>query len=120
MNDNIYTPRICINLIQRKPTNGVNTAVVIPYRDYEISIGMDDSCGAMENLGRSDLIIMKNGKNVTGDFFAGYTKGTIITATAAHLKIMMDAIDHHYRNKDSFFKTKIEIPNPDNQDLVIR
>lgn len=52
----IYTPGIAIKEI-RKGCN--QTCTKIMFGGFEISIAMDDSCGAMENLSRSDIQVYK-------------------------------------------------------------
>jgi hypothetical protein len=56
--------------------NGVNCK--IPYKGYEISIAMDDSCGTMKDWARSDIRVfvadrnnVNFGKDVSEQFFLG-------------------------------------------------
>lgn len=42
----------------------------IPYRGYEISVAMDDSCGTAEHYYRSDIRVYDNhGNDITEAFF---------------------------------------------------
>lgn len=62
-----------------KPTNGFiwapkmsqNACCKIPYKGYEISIAMDDSCGVMPIYGRSDIRVFRDsdGKDITAEIF---------------------------------------------------
>jgi hypothetical protein len=64
----------------------------IPYKGYEISIAMDDSCGAFEQYNRSDIRIFRDwdGKDVTYEFFR---KQGIVSASADTLKEVFANID---------------------------
>jgi len=44
----------------------------IPYRGYEISIAMDDSCGVLANFSRSDIRVYNDSddQDITDKFFA--------------------------------------------------
>jgi len=64
----------------------------IPYKGYEISIAMDDSCGTLEDYSRSDIRVYRDydGKDVTEDFYKGCE---VCIATADNLKSIFSMID---------------------------
>lgn len=64
----------------------------IPYKGYEISIAMDDSCGVMEVYGRSSIAVFRGPDDVTPMF---YTRGdqTMLDATAETIKLIFAKID---------------------------
>ena len=64
----------------------------IPYKGYEISIAMDDSCGAFEHYSRSDIRIFRDydDKDVTSFFWR--VDGNCC-ATASNLKYIFSMID---------------------------
>jgi hypothetical protein len=61
MNDNIWAP---------KGMGTRSACCKIPYKGYEISIAMDDSCGALPNFSRSDIRVYRESDDVdvTGRF----------------------------------------------------
>lgn len=48
-----------------------HACVVIPFKGYEISIAMDDSCGAFKNFYRTDVRVYKDEIDVTDKFLEG-------------------------------------------------
>lgn len=64
----------------------------IPYKGYEISIAMDDSCGVLRDYSRSDICVLReyDGMDVTEQFYKA--SGTCI-ATADNLKHIFTQID---------------------------
>lgn len=84
MNANIWSPKI---------QNGMNHACCkIPYKGYEISIAMDDSCGTQSTLRRSDIRIFCDwdGKDVTEKF---YRHSAVCVANADNLLYIFNQID---------------------------
>lgn len=65
----------------------------IPYKGYEISISMDDSCGALPVYARSNIAVWHGGRNVTHNLFGEETYG-ILPADAENLKMIFEKIDH--------------------------
>lgn len=85
MSTNIWSPKI---------VDGTKQACCkIPYKGYEISIAMDDSCGAYTTLCRSDIRVFRDrdSQDVTSDFY-GDLSGTC-HGTAANLKYIFSQID---------------------------
>lgn len=66
----------------------------IPYKGYEISIAMDDSCGVLEEYSRSDIRVFRDwdGKDVTEEF-CKIAQGMYLAATADNLKYIFAQID---------------------------
>lgn len=62
----------------------------IPYKGYEISIAMDDSCGVMEVYGRSGIVVFKGADCVSHLFFDGAAQ---CDATAENLIAIFSRID---------------------------
>jgi hypothetical protein len=74
---------------------GIGAACVrIPYKAYEISIACDDSCGAFEDLRRSEIRIFKDEKDVTGEIMTWLPPRTPVYGDATNLRFAMEAIDH--------------------------
>ncbi len=67
----------------------------IPYGDYEISIAMDDSCGRLDTMRRSDIRIFNiySHTDVTDQFWNKETCGNVVYATADSLKYIFSQID---------------------------
>lgn len=83
MNDPIWSPKI---------SNGTKQACCkIPYKGYEISIAMDDSCGTHVILCRSDIRVFRDadGADITDRF----TDASYIVADAYALKVIFKRID---------------------------
>ena len=85
MNNSIWSPKP-----KHMPPNQACTK--IPYKGYEISIAMDDSCGAFDTLRRSDICVFRDwdGKDVTNDF---YKDGGTCEANANNLRNIFSMID---------------------------
>ncbi len=66
----------------------------IPYRGYEISIAMDDSCGTLTTFGRSDIRIFRDWdeKDVTEEFWPN-SMGCTCHGNAENLKYIFSKID---------------------------
>lgn len=64
----------------------------IPYKGYEISIAMDDSCGALADYSRSNIRVWRDfdGSDVTAEF---YKVSDHCDATAENLKHIFSMID---------------------------
>lgn len=60
----------------------------IPYKGYDISIAMDDSCGAMNSYSRSRIAVYKDGSLL--QFFGNSAE---CDATAENLKVIFARID---------------------------
>lgn len=84
MNDSIWSPKF--------PNKMQQACCKIPYKGYEISIAMDDSCGAMDTLSRSDIRIYReyDDKDVTEQFWHNEYD---IHATAGNLQYIFSQID---------------------------
>jgi hypothetical protein len=82
--NNIWSPKIA---------NGTQQACCkIPYKGYEISIAMDDSCGAYDSLSRSSICVFRDGEDVTESSVQG---DDVIVADAHALKYIFNWIDTH-------------------------
>jgi hypothetical protein len=84
MNNNIWSPKI---------GNATKQACCkIPYKGYEISIAMDDSCGCLTTLSRSDIRVFRDwdSKDVTEDF---YKADSTCVANAKNLQYIFSMID---------------------------
>lgn len=82
MTDTIYALRLAASACTK-----------IPYRGCEISIAMDDSCGAHQDYRRSDIRVYRDsdGADLTAAFLAdGQHK---LEATADNLKMIFAKID---------------------------
>lgn len=81
MNDTIWSPKM----------QG-QACCKIPYKGYEISIAMDDSCGAMRVYGRSDIRVFRDadGSDSTELLFCS---DDTVHATAENLQLAFRMID---------------------------
>lgn len=82
---NIWSPKI---------ENSMHQACCkIPYKGYEISIAMDDSCGVFDTLRRSDIRVFRDydGKDVTENFYG--SSNPVCYATAENLQHIFSQID---------------------------
>jgi len=70
--------------------NTIRACAKFKYKGYEISIAMDDSCGALPNLSRSDIRVYRDydGKDVTEQFCKWQVRGD-----ADSLKYLFSQID---------------------------
>lgn len=91
-NKAIFTPRMCVTLMERLPgERNKSVCTKIPYRGYEISIAMDSSHGDGD-LSRSDIVIYDHAqKDVTFELLTEYSG--VVPATAESLKEAFAAID---------------------------
>ena len=88
----IYLPRSSFEDMVRD--GRALACVKIPYKGYEISIAMDDSCGAFRDLQRSDLCVFDvDGENVTKKLFDLPGSWGIVRADAENLKVAFSLID---------------------------
>jgi hypothetical protein len=83
MNTNIWSPKI--------PESMSVACCKIPYKGYEISIAMDDSCGVHDTLCRSDIRVYRDSddKDVTEEFYE--REGTCV-ANAENLQYIFSRI----------------------------
>lgn len=65
----------------------------IPYKDYEISIAMDDSCGVMEIYGRSSIAVFDGHGDDVSSWFWATPDQRMIDATAENLIAIFSRID---------------------------
>lgn len=84
MNNNIWSPK-------GMPEH--QACVKIPYKGYEISIAMDDSCGGMDTLRRSNIRVYRewDDADVTDQFWP--VCNGVCTANADNLKDIFSQID---------------------------
>ncbi len=82
MSGNIYTPRVCIDMLLGMPEQrNKSVCTKIPYKGYEISLSMDSSHGTGD-LFRSDILVFDaGGDNVTRAIYpdVSYPDGTACT-----------------------------------------
>jgi hypothetical protein len=72
-----------------------NICVRIPYKGFVISISCDDSCGCMDDLGRSDIRVYQNDQDVTQLIM----KRNATWAEGESLKRAFRNIDEHLRSQ---------------------
>lgn len=83
MRTTIWTPK--------SMTSRGQSCCKIPYKDYEISIAMDDSCGAMRECSRSDIRVYVDHQDVTTLFLV--EDENMLYGDAETLKRVMLKID---------------------------
>jgi hypothetical protein len=70
-----------------------HVCVKVPYKGYEVSIAMDDSCGAFDYYGRGDIAVFHGGDNVTVTMFGALPERGTLPADAETLKALFHKID---------------------------
>lgn len=89
MNKSIWSPKP-----KYMPPNQACTK--IPYKGYEISIAMDDSCGAFDTLCRSDIRVFRDTDDADiSNQIAEYMGQSMIYGDAEDLKAVLSWIDIH-------------------------
>lgn len=92
MNKLIWSPKP-----KHMPPNQACTK--IPYKGYEISIAMDDSCGAFDTLRRSDIRVFRDTDDADiSDKIAEYMGQSMIYGDAEDLKAVFSWIDRFGEN----------------------
>ena len=87
MNSNIWSP---------KSMNNRSACCKIPYKGYEISIAMDDSCGVLAEFSRSDIRVYdeQSGMDISSLF-----TDTFLIGDADTLKVVFRKIDELEQSK---------------------
>jgi hypothetical protein len=99
----IFMPRSVLSNIRR----GHNQACFkIMIEDIEISIAMDDSCGAMENVGRTSIAIFENSgteqeTNITKLLFKEARQGEIYRPNADTLVEAIERVKHYLKERSN-------------------
>jgi hypothetical protein len=65
----------------------------IPYKGYEISIAMNDSCGAFDYYGRANIAVYQGDDNVAVTLFGADPERGTLPADAETLKAIFHKID---------------------------